>query len=52
MMKALDAANAKWGRGTIFLAAEGIEKPWQVKSEFRSPAYTSNWQEIPVVKAH
>jgi DNA polymerase V len=51
MMKALDAANAKWGRGTIFLAAEGIEKPWQVKSEFRSPAYTSNWSEIPVVKA-
>jgi DNA polymerase V len=51
MMKALDAANAKWGRGTIFLAAEGIEKPWQVKSEFRSPAYTSDWNEIPVVKA-
>jgi DNA polymerase V len=51
MMKALDAANAKWGRGTIFLAAEGIEKPWQVKSEFRSPAYTSNWNELPVVKA-
>lgn len=51
MMKALDAANAKWGRGTIFLAAEGIEKPWQVKSEFRSPSYTSNWSEIPVVKA-
>ncbi len=51
MMKALDAANAKWGRGTLFLAAEGIQKPWLVKSEFKSPAYTSDWAEIPVVKA-
>ena len=50
MMKALDAANSKWGRGTIFLAAEGIEKPWQMKAEHKSPAYTSNWNELPVVK--
>jgi DNA polymerase V len=50
MMKALDAANSKWGRGTIFLAAEGIEKPWQMKAEHKSPAYTSNWNELPVAK--
>jgi len=51
MMKALDAANSRWGRGTIFLAAEGIEKPWQMKAEHKSPAYTSNWNELPIVKA-
>jgi len=51
MMKALDAANTRWGRGTVFLAAEGIEKPWQMKAEYKSPAYTSNWNEIPTVKA-
>jgi len=51
MMKALDAANARWGRGTIFLAAEGTKKEWQVKSEYRSPAYTSEWDEIPIAKA-
>lgn len=51
MMKALDAANSRWGRGTIFLAAEGIEKNWQMKAEHKSPAYTSDWNDIPRVKA-
>jgi DNA polymerase V len=52
MMKALDAANAKWGRGTLFLAGEGVAKSWQMKSEHRSPAYTSNWDEIPRVRTY
>lgn len=51
MMKALDAANSRWGRGTIFLAAEGIEKPWQMKAEHKSPAYVSDWNDLPRVKA-
>ena len=51
MMKALDAANARWGRGTIFLAAEGTKKEWQVKSEYRSPDYLSDWDQIPAVRA-
>ena len=51
MMKALDAANARWGRGTIFLAAEGTKKEWKVKSEYRSPSYLSEWTEIPVARA-
>jgi DNA polymerase V len=51
MMKALDAANTRWGRGTIFLAAEGTKKEWKVKSQYRSPAYTSSWDEIPVARA-
>lgn len=51
MMKALDATNARWGKGTMFLAAEGIAKPWQVRAEFRTPGYTSRWDEIPRVKA-
>lgn len=51
MMRALDATNARWGKGTIFLAAEGIAKPWQVRAEFRTPGYTSRWDEIPKVKA-
>ncbi len=51
MMKALDAANSRWGRGTIFLAAEGIDKPWQMKAEHKSPAYTSDWNALPKAKA-
>jgi DNA polymerase V len=52
IMHALDAANSKWGRGTIFLAGEGVAKSWQMKSEHRSPAYTSNWNEIPRVRTY
>ncbi|MBU6454964.1 MAG: Y-family DNA polymerase [Cyanobacteria bacterium REEB67] len=52
MMKALDAANAKWGRGTIFLAGEGVEKSWKMKAEHKSPAYTSSWLELPRVRTY
>jgi len=52
MMKALDAANAKWGRGTIFLAGEGVNKSWKMKAEHKSPAYTSSWDEIPKVRTY
>ncbi|MDR3614967.1 MAG: Y-family DNA polymerase [Candidatus Obscuribacterales bacterium] len=51
MMQAMDATNGKWGRGTIFLASEGIGQDWKMKSEHKSPAYTSNWSEIPRVKS-
>ncbi|HEY9685252.1 MAG TPA: Y-family DNA polymerase [Oculatellaceae cyanobacterium] len=51
MMKALDAANTRWGRGTIFLAAEGTKKEWKVKSQYRSPSYTTSWDEIPIARA-
>lgn len=49
---AIDAINARFGRHTIFYAAEGIEQPWQMQRKFLSPRYTTCWKEIPVVKAH
>jgi len=50
MMKALDATNARFGRGTIFLAGEGIDQSWQMKAEHKTPAYVSDWDEIPRVR--
>ena len=32
LSKALDAINAKYGRGTIFHLSEGIRKPWQMSA--------------------
>ena len=52
MMKALDATNAKWGRGTLFLAGEGVDKSWKMRSEHKSPNYTSDWREIPVARTY
>jgi DNA polymerase V len=50
LMKVLDQANARWGRGTLKLVAEGVAKPWQMKRELMSPAYTTRWQDLPRVR--
>jgi len=49
LMNVIDRANARWGRGTLRLAAEGVRKPWQMKRERVSPAYTTKWDELPRV---
>jgi len=49
LMQVIDHANARWGRGTLRLAAEGVRKPWQMKRERVSPAYTTRWDELPRV---
>ena len=47
LMAAMDAANARFGRGTVTLAAAGIKKPWATKFEQRSPRYTTRLDEVP-----
>ncbi len=32
------------------LAAEGYAKPWAMRAELKSPAYTTRWSELPIVK--
>jgi DNA polymerase V len=52
LMAALDAANAKFGRGTVRFAAEGGENaPWHTKRNRRSPRYTTSWAEAPSVRS-
>jgi DNA polymerase V len=50
LMATLDKLNLKYGRGTVKLASEGIEQPWQMRRAFKSPNYMSNWEELPKVK--
>jgi len=52
LMEALDACNAKHGRGAVFSAAAGIarqRKAWVTKFDMRSPRYTTRLEEVPVV---
>jgi DNA polymerase V len=51
LMTALDHINAKWGRSTIQHAVAGFAKPWKNRQLKKSQAYTTSWQELPVVKA-
>ncbi|MGI2036324.1 Y-family DNA polymerase [Rhizobium panacihumi] len=50
LMSALDAVNAKFGRGTLVAAAVGIKKEWQAKFDRRSPRYTTRIDELPIVR--
>jgi len=45
----LDIINRRWGRGTLKSAAEGMEKPWQMKRQRLSPGYITDWAGLPVV---
>ena len=47
LMKTMDALNQSMGNGKVFMAAQGIDKAWSMKSSYRSPCYTSNWNDIP-----
>lgn len=51
LMTTLDQINRIWGRDTVRFAAEGLRRPWRMKQSHKSPAYTTNWAEIPTVSA-
>ena len=49
LMKVMDTINHRYGRETIQLASSGIAKKWQMKADYKSPSYTTDWNELPVV---
>lgn len=51
LMRVLDRLNDRIGARTLRYAAEGMTQCWKAKFERRSPAYTTNWQDLPVAKA-
>ncbi|MCW8400633.1 Y-family DNA polymerase [Legionella sp. PATHC038] len=52
LMSVFDQINQKFGRSTIRLAAEGYAKPWAMRAELKSPAYTTRWSEVPLVRVY
>ena len=51
LMQVIDTINARMGKGTVGSAAAGIRKPWKMRRERKSPSYTTNWEELPVVQS-
>lgn len=49
LMQVMDTINSRYGRNTIQLASSGIQKKWQMKADYKSPRYTTNWNELPKV---
>lgn len=53
LMEALDRVNRRMGRGTVFLAGQGVKQKrrvWHLRREMRSPRYTTSWKELVRVK--
>ncbi|GHP00809.1 umuC protein [Reticulibacter mediterranei] len=48
-MALLDEINRRYGRDTLFFAAQGTQRSWQQRARRRSPRYTTNWQEVLTV---
>ena len=48
---AVDALNARYGKGTVFSAAEGIGgRSWHMQQTNRSKRATTRWDELPSVR--
>ena len=51
LYKAVDALNARYGKGKVFSAAEGIgERSWQMKRSKLSKRPTTRWDELMTVR--
>jgi DNA polymerase V len=51
LMENIDRLNTRWGRNFVGFAATGVRRPWRMRRALLSPNFTTNWNEIPVVKA-
>jgi DNA polymerase V len=53
LMAALDACNARWGRGAVVPARAGLtaKRDWNTKFEMRTPRYTTQVSDLPVACA-
>jgi hypothetical protein len=51
LMGALAAINGKFGTWTAVTASQGFKREWRMRSEMRSPAWTTDIAEVPVVSA-
>ncbi|ARJ43931.1 DNA polymerase V subunit UmuC [Pantoea alhagi] len=49
LMRVVDSLNHT-RRGTLWFAGQGIQKPWQMKREMLSPAYTTRFSDLPHVR--
>lgn len=46
LIKTIEAINNKMGKRTLFFAAQGTKREWQMRSTNKSPCYTTNWNEL------
>ena len=50
LMAALDQVNDRFGKKTMVLASEGMNRTWQLRANHQSPRYTTRIADLPVVR--
>lgn len=50
LMQIIDKINKNFGSNSVQFAVEGIAKPWRMRRLKLSPAYTTKWSDIPIVR--
>ena len=48
IISTIDNINNRMGKGTVFIAAQGIERNWSMKRNMKSPNYTTDWENLPI----
>ena len=54
LMAAMDKVNDRWGKGSIKVGSARVgtaPRDWGMKQERRTPCYTTEWRDMPAVKA-
>ncbi|PKG48379.1 DUF4113 domain-containing protein [Halomonas sp. MES3-P3E] len=49
-MATVDQFNRELGQGTIQLGLPRAGNAWTLRSEHRTPSYTTRWEELPHVR--
>ncbi len=49
LMEVMDHLNHRWSDRKVKFSGEGLEQPWQMKSEKRSKRCTTHWDELVIV---
>jgi len=54
LMGTIDHINRRFGRGTVFAGSAGTgrtRRSWVMKQDMKTPNYTTNWDELAIVRA-
>ena len=54
LMGAMDRLNGRYGKGTVAMGSAGLggeRRVWTMRQERRTPAYTTTWDDMPIVRA-
>jgi len=50
LMSLIDTANRRYGKGKVFIAAQGTQQKWAMARSFKSPSYTTRFSDLPIIK--